>query len=518
MINRVSGLASGIDTEGLISQLMQAKRASVDKLYQNKQTIQWQREAYRDMNTKIYDFRNNKLSSYRLEGTFAAKTVDVAGNAAAISAKATGNAVNGTFKIEVKEMATAASNYSAGDIRKTGQKIDPTLTLSTQVEKFDVFDPGGNEFTINGTKVKFDPTKDSLNNVIDRINKTTDVNAFYDSTTGFVSFVSKNTGLVNNPSDPASDSAAPGTNLGERITFSGNFLTQSLKVATGGPNEKVAVSAKVSINGMPEGSYASNKITVNGVEVTLLKKDPGNPATLTVDTDTNKIMDTVKAFVKDYNDILQTLNDKLNEARYKSFQPLTDTQKKDMKESDITQWEEKAKSGMLKNDDILSRAVSTMRLDVFSQVETGSKKYKTLASIGIETGEYIERGKLYIKDESKLKEAIEKEPEAIMALFTATGNGDSDQSDVGIAKRLYDHAQLTLNEMIQKAGSPGSFDTGAKDQSYIGKKLYLLDKDIDVANERIKNQEDMYYRKFTAMEAVINKYNSQSSYLSQLSQ
>lgn len=42
----------------------------------------------------------------------------------------------------------------------------------------------------------------------------------------------------------------------------------------GGPNEKVAVNAKVSINGMPEGSYASNKITVNGVEVTLLKKDP----------------------------------------------------------------------------------------------------------------------------------------------------------------------------------------------------------------------------------------------------
>ncbi|KOS04347.1 hypothetical protein AM598_01450, partial [Paenibacillus polymyxa] len=61
------------------------------------------------------------------------------------------------------------------------------------------------------------------------------------------------------------------------------------------------------------------------------------------------------------NDLLNTFGSKVKEEKYRDYQPLTDEQKKDMKENDITLWEQKAKSGLLKNDNILSSAVSSMR-------------------------------------------------------------------------------------------------------------------------------------------------------------
>ncbi|WP_248929445.1 flagellar filament capping protein FliD [Paenibacillus hamazuiensis] len=506
MVMRVGGLASGIDVDSIVSQYIKAQSAPLNKMKQTEQTLQWQKDDYRSINSKLYDFRNNKLSNYRLEGTFGAKTVDISGtNPSAISAATTGSALAGTMTIKVNRVATAASNGSTADIR-TSTSFDPTAALSTQTSKIN-YNTADTTFYINGTKITFDPTKESLNDVIKKINSQTDVNASYDSTSGRVSFISKNTGLVNNPTDAAS-------NGGANITFSGNFLTNTLNVKTGvaaAGNEHAAVTAAVEVNGLTQSTYNSNTITVNGVTITL--KDTGT-ATLTVKTDTDKIVEAVKSFIADYNDTLKTLNDKLTEQRYKDFPPLTDEQKKDMKDSDIELWESKAKSGLLRNDSILSQTVNDMRMGVYSQVETGSDKYKTLASIGITTGDYSERGKLYLSDEQKLRNAIEADPEAIKALFTATGNGDSDTSDVGIAKRLYDGMQTAITSLTEKAGTAGT--TGYYfDGSIIGKKLYSLATQIDAENDRINTLEDNYYRKFTAMEKAINGLNSQSSYLSQ---
>ena len=71
---RISGLASGIDTDTMVKQLMQAERIPLDKLKQNKQTLEWKRDDYRSINTLLTNFRqdvfNMKLSSsYRSRTT-----------------------------------------------------------------------------------------------------------------------------------------------------------------------------------------------------------------------------------------------------------------------------------------------------------------------------------------------------------------------------------------------------------------------------------------------------------------
>nr|WP_200908438.1 flagellar cap protein FliD N-terminal domain-containing protein [Rossellomorea vietnamensis] len=55
---RIGGLASGMDTDQIIKDLMKAERIPLDKLEQKKQYLEWQRDDYRDMNKMVFDFSN----------------------------------------------------------------------------------------------------------------------------------------------------------------------------------------------------------------------------------------------------------------------------------------------------------------------------------------------------------------------------------------------------------------------------------------------------------------------------
>ena len=53
---RIGGLASGMDIDGIVSQLMTAERMPLDKIEQKKIYTEWQRDDYRTMNTAIKEF------------------------------------------------------------------------------------------------------------------------------------------------------------------------------------------------------------------------------------------------------------------------------------------------------------------------------------------------------------------------------------------------------------------------------------------------------------------------------
>src|SRR5690554_4636575 len=116
MAMRITGLATGLDTETMIQKLMQAQRIPMDKLSQKKQTFEWQRDAYRELNTRLTDFRNNALFNMKLESHVAPKKATVSGEATAVQATATGSASSGTIVLDVQSLAKAASNYSSDKI------------------------------------------------------------------------------------------------------------------------------------------------------------------------------------------------------------------------------------------------------------------------------------------------------------------------------------------------------------------------------------------------------------------
>ena len=66
---RISGMASGMDTEKMVKDIMKAQREPINRLQRSKYAIEWKRDAYREMNTLLADLQNS-LKTLRLSSTF----------------------------------------------------------------------------------------------------------------------------------------------------------------------------------------------------------------------------------------------------------------------------------------------------------------------------------------------------------------------------------------------------------------------------------------------------------------
>ena len=74
---RIGGLATGIDTESIIRDMMNANRLPLNKITQKKQYTEWQLDNYRSTNLDLKKFSDNIFSNMILSDSFRQKTVDV---------------------------------------------------------------------------------------------------------------------------------------------------------------------------------------------------------------------------------------------------------------------------------------------------------------------------------------------------------------------------------------------------------------------------------------------------------
>ncbi|MFP3723177.1 flagellar filament capping protein FliD [Niallia circulans] len=337
----------------------------------------------------------------------------------------------------------------------------------------------------------------SLNSMFSKINSSNvGISMFYDTGTDKVVAQRTDTGILNNGA--------------EEIEFLGKdaeFFTKTLNLT-----EKTAGSdAEFTINGLKT-SRKSNTFTMNDVTFNLNKNTAaGESVNVNIQTDTDSIFDTIKSFVDKYNETIGAVNTELTAQRYSAFQPLTEEQKAAMGEKEIEQWEEKAKSGLLKRDPLLTSGLNKMRNSLYASVTVNDKtktieKYNQLAEIGITTSkDYLERGKLEINEE-KLRAAIEDNPEAVYQLFMADGPTTDQQ---GLARRLRTDISDTMKQIEEKAGN--TFKT---EYNYtIGKDMLRIDDNIESMEYRLKQIEDRYWSQYNAMEKAIQKLNNQSSQL-----
>ncbi|MGO4273110.1 flagellar filament capping protein FliD, partial [Paenibacillus sp. TAF58] len=381
--------------------------------------------------------------------------------------------------------------------------IDPTLT-ATQTLRI-TYQPTGvgapNNYDVQITKGK------TIGQLVDDINGSplgqTGVTAYLDST-GQLAFMNPD----NTHHLTFTDQTADGTDIVDKLG-----LTSSTRSAGQAFNtvSKAGNNASVKFNNVV-GSYATNTFTISGLTFTAKKEGAAATTNLTVSEDVDTIYNNIKGFVDKYNDLISTVNTKTSETRYRDFTPLTDEQKKAMKDDDIKAWQDKAQSGLLHNDGILTSGISNLRSSLTKTVSgIPTSDFNQLAEIGITTGSYQEQGKLYI-DDTKLKDAIANHPDQVKKLFTANDGITTSDDGHGLAVRLYDQAKSWNEKLIAKAGVSTSVDSAY----LIGKNLKNLNTSIDKMNTKLTATETRYYNQFNAMESAINKLNSQSSYLSQL--
>lgn len=252
----------------------------------------------------------------------------------------------------------------------------------------------------------------------------------------------------------------------------------------------------------------SNTIMANGLTFDVHAVTASNETlTLTVSNDTQAVYDTIKQFVKDYNDVLKEMNTLYNASSARGYDPLTDDEKEAMTDDQIEKWETKIKDSLLRRDNTLNSLISTMKDSLIGSVTFNNKSY-ALSSFGIGTNVYTEKGLLHIDGDSedsltagkddKLKKALDEDPEAVMeTLTTLVGN-------------LY----TNLTDKM-KATSLSSALTFYNDKE-ITKNLKTYKDDLSNMEDRLKTLEDRYYDQFGAMESAMAKMNSQTSSLAAL--
>lgn len=503
-VNRVTGLASGMDIDSIVKKMMKAEKAPQDRLKQNKQVLEWQRADYLTMNTSLSALRD-KVSTMKLQSTFLAKKIDSTDSNYVTGTATADSVINSTMTIgNISQLATSARLESTAVI-SGGTKITTTGPLTSQ--PFAAGSPSGTiSFTVaaaqaDGTiKSKqftynlagADSSK-TLQDVMNDVNSAgLGVAMLYDSTRDKVVIQNKNTGRLGGAS---SDLALTDN--------TGTFLGTTLKL--GASNN--GLNASFTLNGSAM-STTTNDVTLNGVKVSLKQvSTPAQSFTLTVRSDVDSVVNTIKDFVKQYNDTIATLNTKISEKRYRDYPPLTDDQRSSMKDTDIKSWEDRAKSGLLHSDSTLTTIINSLRKDAYSPVlGTSSSTLNQLSAIGITSFSRQDSGKLYI-DETKLRSTISTDPDSVMQMFTNISTTDS--SKKGIAVKMYDDLTTGMNNIYTKAGNP--FSSSATDSSSIGKLLRNVNTQILNWTTKLSDRESKYYKKFSAMETAINKMNAQSS-------
>lgn len=495
---RIGGLASGMDIDQIVGDLMKAERIPLDKLFTKKTTFEWQRDAFRSINTKLKSFDDYLFNNFSLSSNFNKKTV-TSSNDSNVSATATSSAVGSLTIDSVTSLAKNATGVSGGLTFIGATDANSNLTDSLgmaageQVFKLNVFENGA----MTEKVVKFDPSTTSLNQFISKVNSSdVGVTMFFDETSKKISIANKSGGDNNLGAEVIASDAAT------QSFFGSLGFTDSTNLATGGTN------AELRVNGM-DITRTSNQFSINGFTLSL-KATTNIGTTLTANSDINSMVDKVKDFVSKYNELITGMNDQLKEKKYRDFPPLTDEQRKDMSEKEQELWDEKAKSGMLKNDSIIRSGLGEMRTSLYGRVDgLGDNIIDTLAEMGITTSSNFSDGGKLVINEDKLRTALTDNPQQVVSTLTNSGVKSATEDTRGIVQRLRESMKTFTMNIEKKAGKASSTDQ----QYNIGKSLITTNESIRNFENRLRDVESRYWRQFTAMEKAISQANQQSAFL-----
>ncbi|PMC36637.1 flagellar cap protein FliD [Bacillus sp. UMB0899] len=516
---RIGGLASGMDIDTIVSDLMKAERIPLDKLTQKKQVLEWQRDDYRSMNTLLSDFDDYIFDNMTLQKDFLKKTV-TSSLSSAVTATANTNSGNVNTAIVVDKLATSTNWISNSPITYDQNTFASDTVIQLKVTNGD----GTQSMVTNSDGTKSDVIEltikagSTLEDVLKQLSskKELGINVFAEN--GKVAMTKNDTGSGSSITIVNEAAKTLFTDLGFQ-DVANSAVPSTLTATTTGDN------AEFTINGLAT-SKASNTFEINNVTYTLNDVTNGKAATISVSNDTDNMVDKIVQFVNKYNEMIEKINGKVSETRYRDYQPLSDEEKEAMTEKQVELWEEKAKSGLIKNDSILASSLTKMRTALYSPYTGtgGNSDFNQLAEIGIKTtNNYRDNGKLTV-DETKLREAITKDPQAVFQMFsgatritTTAADGSTSTKDstvlseLGLTKRLRNIISDTVESIEKKAGKL----TSSNSQFLIGRNIVDLNSQIDRFENRLTQIENRYWKQFSAMESAIQKANSQSAYLMQ---
>jgi flagellar capping protein FliD len=275
----------------------------------------------------------------------------------------------------------------------------------------------------------------------------------------------------------------------------------------------------VTINGkrFEDLTRTSNSFDIDGLTVNVKgefeTKEGEDPVTFESTTDADTIVEAIKSFVDDYNEMITELKGAYTtqpaEKNKQRYEPLTAEQEEGMTESEIKAYNEKAKQGILFADSTLSSMYSKL----LSTITPGGSDGQILREIGIGTA--YENGLTTISlDEDKLRNALESDPDKVKTAFAKTKEGGA------ATDGLMQNMQNTLNAYVRTTGEPkgvlitraGSVKAPTSlNNNSLKTQIDNIENQISRWENKMSDQIDRYTKQFTRLEQLIAEMNSQAS-------
>jgi flagellar hook-associated protein 2 len=462
------GLSSGLDTNEIVSKLLELQRRPVTLLEGQKSAFEEKLSIFQDLNTRVLAFRDalRNLDNMSNVGTESAEqefkkttttTTATSSDETIAKATATGAATSATFVIEVEQLAQNDRHVSTGFSAETSTITNGTFSV-----------------TVNGvtTTVEVDGTN---NVIVNGLDTGVDTSAPNDTLTGFVEALNASganlrsyivdTNLTGNPyrvyveGDTGND---------EQITF-GDDLSLNFTQKQDAQNARLALdpgAGEIDIEG-PTNVFTD---IIQGVSIEALKLS-GTDVTINVTTESvtnaDATVTAIESVVAAYNSVLELIEQQAQ------VDPTTN------------------RGGPLIGDSTLLGLRRQLSQIVASSI--GSGNIVAASQIGITTGR---TGQLSL-DDSKLREELSDSLNDVAAFFAGSGSF-ADQ-----LRSVADTYVDTVDGLIL-ARINGT-----------NRSISDLGDQIDREEDRLATFEENLVRQFVALESTISGIRSQSTFLTQ---
>jgi flagellar hook-associated protein 2 len=271
--------------------------------------------------------------------------------------------------------------------------------------------------------------------------------------------------------------------LSSQVTGAANAITVAAEGGDGGLSSlafnpslttnysqpRPAADSQVRIAGnLQDSSSATISTAIDGVTLTLLEADVGETHRLTIANDTSAVTARIKKFVDEFNALSRQL------VSLRGYEPAT------------------KRAGPLLGDSFLRAVESEVRGRLTDRVNGLAGNYQSLASIGIVTAK---DGTLTL-DDSKLQAALTADFNGVASIFGST-DGVAARLKSAIEPRLATDAELDVRSKRLNARS------------------IELQKDLTSLDARMQRVEARYRAQFNALDSLLSKLQSSSTFLTQ---
>lgn len=396
-----AGIGSGLDVESIVTKLMSAEQGPLNSVTKQKMAVQSKVSAYGTLKSGLSTFQTalKGLSDVSKFNTQIASSSD----STVISASSNGKATVGSYSVLVRQLAQQQKMALPGVA-----SIYTPIGTGTMSISFGTHDSTGNTFTANLDKsaksLNITSANNTLSGIRDAINAGdlgVSASIVNDGQTNRLVITSKDSGAANSIKISVNDNDGNNTDA----TGLSQFAYDPTLTAGAGKNLselQAAKSAIVDIDGVTV-TKASNTVNdaLEGITLNLFKIQPSTVVNLTVARDQTTVEKSITDFVKAFNDINNSIRN-------------------------LTKYDPTGQASGVLLSDATARSISTQIRTTLSSALTSNGTISSLSQVGVS---FQKDGSLSL-DSTKLKTALQNNPDSIAGIFASVGKPSDSQLSV----------------------------------------------------------------------------------------